>query len=654
MIASLAAAALLTYASVRHHEFVNYDDRAYILENPLLEQPLSAASLAAAFRPYHDNWIPLTWISLQIDAALFGLQPAGFLATNLALHTASAIVLLLALTRMTGALGCSAFVAGVFALHPLHVESVAWASERKDVLAGLFWMLALLAHAKHAERGTYAGAYAGVCLFGALGMMSKPSVVSLPLALLILDYWPLGRLAEARSRRAALLEKLPLLALAAIVSLVTLAVQQSADAMVFGSQLPLSVRLANALEAYGFYLQKSFWPSGLAAFYPLDPHALTAARSGAWAVLLVTLSAVAITQARRRPFLLVGWAWFLVTLLPSLGLVQVGLQARADRYTYIPLVGIALAVAWTAADLARPHPAWRKAVTACAWVTLAGLGIAASQQVSYWSDTHSLFERAANVTSNNFYAHNALAGLHLESGRIERAEHHYREAMRQAPGWSRPRIGLASIELQRDRPAQAEPLLRKALDIEPRYAPGHLQLGVALLALDAADEALLHLELARTLGLQSAESAGALGVAQARVGRDRDAIEHLEHARAENPDLFAATLELAWLRLGSNHPQVRDPLEARQLTRQLMATGGTARVRGLELLAAILAEQEDFESAGQRVQQAETLAKRLGNAPLARALGRARRVYEGGGTVASPVRVSPASTSATTVNNPAP
>jgi len=550
----LAVATPATFAAVANHDFVNFDDRVYVLDNPLLQAPLSLPSLRRAFAPYHDNWVPLTWISLHIDYALYGPSAPAFLRTNVALHTAGAILLFLALSRMTGAVGRSAFVAAVFALHPLHVESVAWVSERKDTLSGLFWMLSLYAYAAYAERPASATRWAAVCGSLALGLLAKPVLVTLPIALLLLDFWPLGRLSTRAQRRRALLEKLPLLALCIAAGAITLPVQRAAHAMILADQLPVAMRIANALEAIGAYLGASFWPSGLAAFYPYPLDGLAVGRTAACALLLALITLVCLRGARRAPYAIVGWAWFIVTLAPTLGLLQVGLQARADRYTYIPLIGVAIAVAWGAADLAgsrrwRQHVAAGLGVAACA-----ALAVTAFRQVDHWRNTLALFEHAARVTSDNYYAHNAIAGVHLEAGRLEAAETHYREALRAAPGWAEPHLGLANVLVARRDLDAAVASYRRALEIDPNHPVAHLQLGIVELERGQAERARTHLESAMALArestvldAESAELQAALGIALARTGHPLAARPHLEAALQRRPELAAARLELARL-----------------------------------------------------------------------------------------------------------
>ena len=398
----LLASTLAVFFPVRDHEFVDYDDARYVVENPNLAEGLGRESVARAFaEPYFANWIPLTSISLLIDHELYGLEPAGYLRTNVALHAASALLLFFALLRMTRAPWASAFVAAVFALHPLHVESVAWVSGRKDVLCGLFWMLTLYAYARYAERPQSPGRYALVVTGVALALLSKPLAITLPFALLLLDYWPLGRLTSADSRRwldrarlrRALLEKLPLLALAGAAAVITYAVQEKIG-VVRSAEFSLPLRISNALLSYALYLRDAIWPSGLAAFYPFPHAGLPVGAVLAALLVLCGVSALALRGARSRPYLLTGWLWYLGTLAPMIGILQVGLQARADRYTYIPLVGPAIMLAWSGAALARRTRAARTALAIAGAGAVAALAVAASFQVAVWHDARSPSPRA--------------------------------------------------------------------------------------------------------------------------------------------------------------------------------------------------------------------------------------------------------------------
>ncbi len=406
------------------------DDLGGIQYNADLAVSTLDESLRNAFtRTLLANWIPVTALSHQLDRKLYAASATGHLVTNVALHAGASILLFWALSAMTGAIGRSAFVAAVFSVHPLHVETVAWVSERKGVLSGLFFMLTLLAYAGYARRPTR-GSYLRVLAALALALLSKPTTVTLPCVLLLLDFWPLRRLCGR-----AVLEKLPMLALIALASAVTFFVQRASGAMSGGGTIPLPLRLENALCAYGVYLAKTFWPTGLAAFYPypLGGPSPTSIAWGAGALLLGT--AVSVRLRRTRPYLLVGWLWFVGMLVPMIGLVQVGEQSHADRYMYLPLVGLSIALTWALGDLVRRVPAQRFA----AGTLIALLALTSWHQVGYWRDGWASWRRVLEVTPGSVRAILALGSLHARRLEFEEAEEHFLSVYSQAGDRDRER-----------------------------------------------------------------------------------------------------------------------------------------------------------------------------------------------------------------------
>jgi tetratricopeptide (TPR) repeat protein len=529
------------FFQVHDHAFVNYDDLMYLSK---LQAELNAGSIWLAFtRPFQVNWIPLTWISMLADHALYGDEPAGYLLTNAALHALAAVLLFLAFERMTGAVWPSAFVAAVFAIHPLHVESVAWMSERKDVLSGVFFSFTLLAYARWAERPT-AWRYALVALGLALGLLAKPSVVTLPCVLLLLDYWPLERLRADPARRLpdaarlgrALLEKLPLFALVAGVSAATLVAQRASPAFAASEAIyPFGVRLANALHSYIVYVWQSVWPSGLAVFYPHPGDGIPAGWTAAAAAALAAVTLAVARAAAARPYLAVGWLWYLGTLVPMIGLVQVGGQAHADRYMYLPLIGLALLLAFGGADLLGRRRAGRIALAIAGSAALVGLAAVAFLQVRHWRDTTSLFERAVAVTEANAFAHSSLGGAYQKTGRLEEAEVHLAEAVRLSPEWAVPRLRLGNVYAALQRWQDALAHYERGLASQPGNAGARLDLAQALIRLRRYDEASAELERAaqQSDGLAPTRRFS-LHEALARTswerGRPGDAIRH--HRRA--------------------------------------------------------------------------------------------------------------------------
>ena len=550
--AGLVLAVIAVYAQVRHHSFVSFDDLAYIVDNPHVRSGPSWEGLRWALtHAYLSNWHPLTWLSHMLDWRLFGSNPAGPHLVNVALHAANAVVLFLALRALTGSLGRSAVVAALFALHPLRVESVAWAAERKDVLAGLFWMIALLAWASYARRPSVAR-YLLVAGSLTLGLMAKPMLVTLPCVLLLLDVWPLERLRPTGLRALAwpIVEKLPLAALAAGASAVTVASQSAGGAF---HPISLADRMANAALAYVGYLWKSIWPAGLSVFYPhpadVDPGGATAWRwlaLGA-AVVLVLATAGALAQFRRRPWLLVGWLWYLGTLVPVIGLAQVGRQAAADRYTYLPTIGIAIAVVWTCADLARRW-SWGPALArGVALVVLLLLAAASYRQVGHWRTSELLFEHALATTRSNYVAHNNLGSLLLERGDFARAAPHFARAIEIRPDFADGHANLGALWLLQGRDDLAWPALEQALRVQPSHVQARYNLGRGLIA--RGDLAGAEVQLATVLRLapEHVEARTNLGAVYARLGQAERAEAEFRRALALRPDHAAALQNLARL-----------------------------------------------------------------------------------------------------------
>ena len=526
LAAALFVWTCLTYAPVVHHDFVNFDDLDHVVHNPNLTRPPTLANLLTHFSvPYGGNLLPVYWISLQLGFAAHGANPAAFLVTNVLLHAASSGVLFAALCSLTGAVWRSAFVAAVFAVHPLHVESVAWVVERKDVLAGLFFMLALWAYAGYARSPRGRLRYFAVLLCFALGLMSKSSVVTLPAVLLLLDFWPLDRLRRER----VLLEKLPLFALAALASALTVASQRDAGNAALNEGIGFGSRLANAIESYWSYLGATFWPSGLAVLYP-HPYLLTpvstrgALVATALGAALAALTGVLLWASRRRRYLAVGWLWYLGTLVPMIGLMQVGIQARADRYMYLPLVGLAIGVAWGAGELLAKRP--RALAAALAGGVLVALTLATREQVGHWANTITLLEHGVAVTQGNLYLHERLAFELHQAGRPAEASEHWRAALAVTPRYSPAYYGLAkSLEALGDRDAAIEAwesFLRREPDA-PLAPSAHGAVGMLLLEAGRLAEAKRHLRVAARAQPDSAEYRAALAkLAELEAARARD------------------------------------------------------------------------------------------------------------------------------------
>ena len=533
----LFALVVWTFLPVLRHGFVNFDDDVYVYENVRVQHGLTWDNLRWAFTTLDAGfWHPLTWLSLLLDAQLFGLRPSGYHLTSLLLHAANAVLLFVVFRRMTGATWRSALVAALFALHPLHVESVAWVAERKDVLSTFFWMLALLMYARYArekaEGGNtqhptrftfHASRYYGLSLFFFVcGLMSKSMVVTLPLILLLLDWWPLQRCqlkirsTELKAVRALLLEKLPFLAASGVVGLLTLRAEKGVGALSTALDIPISCRVSNAFLSCIRYLAETIWPNHLAVFYPY-PKAFPAGLVIGAALLVLSATAITFGTARRRPYLAFGWLWYGITLLPVAGLIQVGAHSHADRYTYVPLIGVFTMLAWGARDLTRrwPRPA---ALASTAGMAFLLLLLLTRRQIGYWKDSESLFQHALATTENNYFAHNNFGLARLQAGQEDEAITHFHQA----------------------------------LEAEPRYLKPHNNLGIALLEKGQTDEAIVQFQVALQDRPDFAEVCYNLGVALLRKGRPQEAVAPLQQAVESRPDAAKARYGLgsALLRTG--------------------------------------------------------------------------------------------------------
>jgi Flp pilus assembly protein TadD len=570
----LAIATLAVYAQAVGHGFVSYDDPDYVAGNPYVRAGLTRAGFFWALTTGHaGNWHPLTWLSHMLDCQLYGLRPGAHHLTSVLLHTANALLLFALLRGMSGALWPSAAVAAFFALHPLHVESVAWVAERKDVLSTLFWMLTLLAYGRYARRPGLRR-YLLVLILLALGLMAKPMLVTLPLVMLLLDVWPLGRLplagapegtatpAVASARRDAwppalrlVLEKVPFVALAAASSIVTFAIQLHGGAVAPVDTLPFKVRVANALVSYAAYLGKMIYPAGLVIFYPRVP--LPAWQVAAAGLALMGGCLLVIWLARRQPWLMVGWLWYLVTLLPVLGLVQVGDQAMADRYTYVPLIGPFIMLAWSAAEIARRWPAWRAVLAASVCVLLAGCAAATALQLRYWRSSMTLFEHAVEVIPDNYVAHFSLGNALAEQGRLDEALVHYYAALRVKPDLAKAHGNVGVILARQGKLAEAVAHYAEALRLNPDLPEAHNNLGAALADQGRIEEAIAHYERALRLRPDYADAHTNLGMALAAQGKIDLAIAHYSEA----------------LRLDPGHPGARYNLDRALAARRTTAAG---------------------------------------------------------------------------------
>lgn len=546
----LAALVVGVFGWSARHGFLNYDDDLYVTENALVRQGLTAEGVAQAFRTVHSlTWHPLTTLSHMLDCQLFGLDPSGHHGTSVLLHAATAIALMLVLRRMTGAPWASATVAFLFALHPLRVESVAWVSERKDVLSGLLFVLTLGAYTRFVEAGRFRlGNYLLVTVLFALGLMAKPMLATLPFVLLLLDGWPFGRLgawvggradapagescAPLRHLGRCVVEKLPWFAMSAVASAITLATQQAA--MTSSGTLGLGARLANAIVAYGVYVRQLVWPFGLGIVYPHPRDTLPVWEVGLVLAGLVLVTILAWRAMRRRPAILVGWLWFLGMLVPVIGLVQVGIQAHADRYTYLPHVGLLIAAVF-GLRAAIPAGAFRKVLGTVATLLLA-LSVLSWRQVRFWSTSESLWTHTLAVTKDNAVAHAQLGAALQDQGREDEAVVHFRAALAIQPDYATPHYNLGNVLAARNELKAAADAYRQAIAAKPDYVKAYNNLGSTLLRARRYDEGVAALEEALRLDPNHAGAHGNLAIALGKTGKLPEAIEHLEVAARLDPE----------------------------------------------------------------------------------------------------------------------
>ncbi len=578
----LATSVLVAYAGVRQHDYVNFDDPEYVVQNRHVTSGLSAANVAWALTAVHSaNWHPLTWMSHMLDCSLYGLEPGGHHLTNVLLHALATVLLFLALRTMTGAPGRSAFVAALFALHPRNVESVAWISERKDVLSAVFWTGAMWAHAAYAQRSTLPR-YLAVALLLALGLLAKPMVVTLPAALLLLDLWPLRRVRVAGigddaatdvrtpaplAVPAVVREYAPLFAIALAAALVTFFAQRSSGAVATLAALPLGFRLQNAIVTYAGYLWSLLWPTQLAVFYPY--RTLPLAEVAASLAVLIALTALAWRTRRTRPYLLVGWLWYLGTLVPVIGIVKAGDQAMADRFTYLPAIGVFFAATWAVTDAASRDARARRALVPAALLVVAACLVTTRRQVEHWRDSVTLFEHALAVTSQNHLAQLNLASALVERGDVaagleharaaqalrpddvkilatlgtalarsghgDEAESAYRRALRNDPDSVLAWLGMAVLHAERRQWMEAERAYAEVLRREPEHAKAHAGLGYVLSAQGRHVDAIAHYRAALASDPALLQAYNGLALALEASGDPDEALRVLETALRRAP-----------------------------------------------------------------------------------------------------------------------
>lgn len=665
ILAFLVLATAVAYSPVCHNQFVNYDDPLYITNNPRVFQGLSWDAVKWAFTTGQgSNWHPLTWLSLMLDCQLFGEHVFWHHAENVLWHILNTLLLFGILSRATGAVWRPAMVAALFALHPLHVESVAWASERKDMLSTFFAFLALATYLRYAEKPAFSR-YALILLFLAFSLLSKGMWVTFPFVLLLLDVWPLERISKIRlpvppnpSRfgsvtiRRAILEKMPMLAISAAGSVVTLLAQHSGGAVVATSILAVPDRLGNAASSCVLYLWKTIWPSNLAVFYPYQP-GLPKLQIGLSCLVLAVITWIALRQFRKRPYLSTGWFWYLGTLVPVIGLVQVGSQAMADRYTYVPLIGIFIAVVWGASEFVSRLKSVPLIAGLAAPVILA-CGVLTFVQVGVWRDSITLFKHALAVAPESCLAHHnlgyeyllrgetAAAHRHLEAalklmpdyaqaqynfgnclnkeGDLPGAMEHYRRAIELKPDYEQAYYGLGNALASQGKFDEAEVQFRGALRLKPDYAEAHIKYGNLLFLENKTDAAMSHFRTAVEIQPGNDEALRALAGACARGRNYEEAVKYFRLALKSNKDNPSTLNDLAWILAAEEAPGVHDPAEAINLAKRACELTQFKDPGYLDTLAAACSEANRFDEAAEFVEKASVLARNSGDAALAEKL----------------------------------
>lgn len=635
----LAVVTAAVYWPVRQHAFVNYDDPDYVTDNAIIQRGLSTDGLAWAFGTLHGRatyWFPLTWITHMLDCQLFGLNAGAHHLTNLLWHLANVLMVFVVIRRMSGQFWPSALVTALFALHPLQVETVAWITERKNLVSTFFFVLTLWAYVRYAESPTFVR-YGPVLVFFALGLMAKPILVTLPFVLLLLDGWPLKRLRLPQSSNHGqnltasaglmprfpqtalgrlILEKVPLLCLAFAAGLVTLLGHHGLGMMNFDYGVSAASRLGNALVSYGRYVGNLFWPSDLCAIYP-HPGRWPVTTIAGSALFVLLVSGWVIRDARRHPYLVVGWLWFLGLLLPTIGLLQVGSQAMADRFVYLPIVGLFIMVVWGFADLLASAYRRRTMGAVLAVSAVAGCVAVTSLQLRHWKNSVALYERAIAVTENNFVAHSNLGYTLEKQGDVDRAMAHLAQALKIRPDFVEARYQMGLILGRVQGPAEAVAQYREVIRLDANWSLPRLELAKALTRLGQTEDAIIQLFAVVRLTPAYPDAHSLLAMLLDRQQKPAQAIAHYREALRLRPDWPEALNNLAWLLATHPEAQFRNGPEAARLAERACELSESKKAMFVGTLAAAYAEAGRFAEAVQSGEKARALALAQGENALA-------------------------------------
>jgi tetratricopeptide (TPR) repeat protein len=546
---------LAVYYQVYRFKFVNIDDPVYVSENSNIQVGITLKAIKWAFTTgFAEFWHPLTWLSLMLDCQLFGSGPAGFHLTNLFFHVANTLLLFFVLKQMTNAIWQSAFVAALFALHPLHVESVAWIAERKDVLSTFFWLLAMLAYVRYVKQPS-AARYLLTLLIFAFGLMAKPMLVTLPFVFLLLDFWPLYRIKhfDRRVIYRLVLEKIPFIVLSIASSFIAFLAQQDSSSISSFVALPsLKFRIGNALISYVKYIEKMFWPGRLSVFYPHPGENVSVLYAVISAAVLLAVTILVIRFAKNHRYLVTGWFWYLGTLVPVIGIIQVGNHAMADRYTYITLTGLFIIIAWHLPQLLSKWTHRKIALGLSMVLALTTLGMCAHRQVSFWNNSFTLFSHALEVTQNNYIAYYNLGFAYSNLGRWQDAIDAYKQAIRIKPNYTEAHTSLGFAYGNLGRGIESIEAYKQAIKIKPGFAEAHYNLGLAYGKLGSYQKQIEAYKQAVRIKPDYADAFYNLGLAYDKLGSRQEAMEAYKQAIKIKPDYIEArnNLGVAYGKLG--------------------------------------------------------------------------------------------------------
>jgi Flp pilus assembly protein TadD len=636
----LAAITFAVFGQTAGFKFVDHDDQEYVYQNPVVAKGLTLkGALWALTYGKIGHWHPLTWLTHMADCQVYGLWAGGHHLTNVALHAVAAVLLFLALREMTGNLWRCAFVAAVFAIHPLRAESVAWIAERKDVLSGVFFMLTLWAYGRYARRPSR-GRYAAVALWYGLGLLCKNMLVTLPFVLLLLDWWPLQRVkmdgaggGKGGAARLATLfgglvrEKIPLFLLSAGSCVVTALVPEKVP---HSCRLLFLERVGNALVSYGIYLRQMVFPAGLAIPYLNAANGQPLWKVGAAFVLLAVISISVVACRKERPYLLVGWLWYLGMLVPAIGFVQISYYAHADRYTYLPGIGLVLAGTWAVGDWSAGWQHRRAVLGGLMAAVIGVLMVCAWKQTAYWKNSEILWTHMLACTTDNYVAHNGLGKVLLEKGNVQEAITHFQKALAINPDDAKAHNNLGAALRQEERLDEAITQYQNALQINPDYVDAHNNLGSALRQKGRVDEAITQYREALQINPDYADAHYNLGNAFLQKGNAGEAIAQFQQALEVKPTQPAALNNLAWLLAACPEASLRNGAKAVELAQQANELVGGTNPIFLHTLAAAFAEAGRFSEAVETARHALRLAGEQSNTGLAGQLQLEMKLYEAG------------------------